>query len=414
MSDQRRPRLIFAWNYIEWGGAQIFALALIKRVRAEFDVLVVLPIDSSEQLLELLQKNSIQYRFFAPAAHFGPTTNLKERIKQRWLKRRSEFALVNAVTGEGLERSIVNIELSPHQSLFAIIRLCRRSPVFFIAHNSAPPAGWREPLWKLKSFVISKFKHFHIFAANHDAKGYFARFFNNRVGNRIPVVAAGIDTVQIEEAFTASVSRHEELGRIGSPTDKFTVLTVGQFIDRKGRWILLEAAKQVLEKHPDVIFLWLMPRLPDEEETERIRGYGLGDSFRPVLSGSVGVTRQEILRFFRVADLFVLPSFLEGLPISLLEAMSLGIPSISTNVNAIPEAIIDGETGVLIQPGDPDALARGIISLKEDSAMSKRIADTGREFVLKNFDERIAAEKALEMYKKALGMSERDVDIPKG
>jgi N,N'-diacetylbacillosaminyl-diphospho-undecaprenol alpha-1,3-N-acetylgalactosaminyltransferase len=157
-----------------------------------------------------------------------------------------------------------------------------------------------------------------------------------------------------------------------------------------------------------------MPRLPDEEETERIRGYGLGDSFRPVLSGSVGVTRQEILRFFRVADLFVLPSFLEGLPISLLEAMSLGIPSISTNVNAIPEAIIDGETGDLIQRGDTDALSRGIISLKEDSAMSKRIADTGREFVLKNFDERIAAEKALEMYKKALGMSERDVDIPKG
>ena len=410
-----RSKIIYAWNYVEWGGAQIYTLGLIKFISNVFDIVVVLPKGSSQELLGFLNARNIAHEFFEPAADMTAASGLRPRLRRRMSKRRSEKALIRKLESLDLSDSVIHIDLGPQHSLLALARLCRHAPVFFTAHNSLPKfAAWRETVWRIKFRVIGSFKNFHVFCANVDTFRYISRFAGKKLLRRTAITPVGIDLEEINRALSSPELKRKTRERAGLSENDFVILTVGQFIDRKGRWILLEAAKQVLEKHPDVIFLWLMPRLPDEEETERIRGYGLGDSFRPVLSGSVGVTRQEILRFFRVADLFVLPSLLEGLPISLLEAMSLGIPSISTNVNAIPEAIIDGETGGLIQPGDPDALSRGIISLKEDSAMSKRIADTGREFVLKNFDERIAAEKALEMYKKALGMSERDVDIPKG
>ena len=71
--------------------------------------------------------------------------------------------------------------------------------------------------------------------------------------------------------------------------------------------------------------------------------------------------RFDVLTFFRIADVFALPSFIEGLPITLLETMGLGICSISTNINAIPEAIKNMETGILIESGNSKELTEAIL-----------------------------------------------------
>lgn len=82
------------------------------------------------------------------------------------------------------------------------------------------------------------------------------------------------------------------------------------------------------------------------------------DSAPATSSGlKIGSTRLDILRFFRIAGIFALSSFVEGLPIALLEGMALGIPSISTRINGIPEAIKHMETGILIEAGDSGWLA---------------------------------------------------------
>jgi len=105
------------------------------------------------------------------------------------------------------------------------------------------------------------------------------------------------------------------------------------------------------------------------------------------------------LRFFRIADAFTLPSFVEGLPIALLEAMAIGIPSISTDMNAIPEAIIDRETGIVIEAGDSDALAKRILDLKNNPSLRQRLSANGRAHVLENFDEREASRIAIDAYR---------------
>src|SRR5262249_5764376 len=142
--------------------------------------------------------------------------------------------------------------------------------------------------------------------------------------------------------------------------------------------------------------------LPDQADAQRVQGYGPGERFRLIRSRDLGPHRSDVLKFFRIADIFVLPSFVEGLPIALLEGMAMGLPVVSTNVFAIPEAIKHGETGLLIDPGDTDTLAKRITELASDKALRERLSAAGCAYVLEHFDERVAAQTAIEHYIRAL------------
>jgi glycosyltransferase involved in cell wall biosynthesis len=96
--------------------------------------------------------------------------------------------------------------------------------------------------------------------------------------------------------------------------------------------------------------------------------------------------------------LFVLPSLNEGLPIALLEAMAMGKASIASRINAIPEAVIDNETGLLVEASDPDGLASAILKLADDTELRDRLGAAGQAFVLENFDERSTAKITVDYY----------------
>jgi glycosyltransferase involved in cell wall biosynthesis len=210
-----------------------------------------------------------------------------------------------------------------------------------------------------------------------------------------------VNPPELDAILASDFSREEISARHNLPGKKFLVFCVGQFIDRKGRWIFLEAAKEIASVDSDVGFVWISNSRISAEDENRIRGFELGESFRLIFSDEVGKQRADLFCLMRAADVFVLASYVEGLPISLLEAMALRIPSVSTNVYAIPEAIINLETGILIEPGNADQLANAVIQLKNDLELRKRLAANGREYVLKNFDERESARIAWQAYVKS-------------
>lgn len=403
MTDQKR-KLIFLWTYAEWGGAQIYLLAVMKRAKEFFDITVILPRESMPDILNFLDRLEIPYEFIDACLDATPAPGIGDKIRRQWRRIHAEWTSFKYLMRYDLGNSILHIETAPWQSWVLLTALAlRRAHIFVTMHNIMPrSSAWRELIWKVRMQFVSRLPRFHIFPSNQDTKDRLKGWVSDQFFDAMEVTYTAVDPEEITAAANAEFDAESMRRQHGLQSDSFLVLCVGQFIDRKGRWVFLDAAKQIAAKHNDITFAWLTPKMPDDTDQAKVTEYGLGEAFKLVLSSTVGSSRHDVLRFFRVADAFALVSFVEGLPISLLEAMSLGLPSISTNINAIPEAIIDGRTGLLIEAGDPDALAIAILSLKEDKVLRFRLGSAGREFALTNFDERRVAEIIIASYNRSL------------
>lgn len=388
---------------MEWGGAQVYFFGLMKKAKEIGEVTAILPVGSNQQLLKFLDNLEIPVKFFDGHTDLQTATTLKRKVQRHWNKLFSEYLLIKYLRKLNFKNSIVHIELAPWQSVFVILWLCRKTNVFITVHNSVLPIPkLRRPLWQTKLRLLARNKNFHLFTANRDAKDSLKKLVPKSFFDRITVTSANINCSEIEEALSLEVNFDEIKSKYHLPKGNFLVFCVGQFIDRKGRWIFLEAAKKLLEKNNDIAFIWISNSKPSEDDFKDIEKFLLGKNFIFITSDQVGKEHIDLFKLLRAADIFALPSFLEGLPISLLEAMALGIPSISTDINGIPEAVKHLETGYLIKPGNADELVRAVQELKDNRLLRESLSKNGREFVLKNFSEEVVSKIAVERYLKAL------------
>ncbi len=403
--NQRKEieRVIYAWNYLSWGGAQVYFLGLIKEVKKHFDVSVVMPEGSDRQLIDYFREQGVECEFFGPSTDKPPRNALTARIRHHVSKGMSEHAMLNALDKRfDLESSIVHVELSPWQSLLPLIWLSLRTQVFITMHNSLPPVNrMRRLLWKIKLRIISSFENFHAFASNKDARRYFKGLYSKEFYEGLKVTYTNVDPEEIDAALNTEIDVGEIRERHGIPKEAFVVICVGQFIDRKGRWTFLDAAKILAETSSGIHFVWVSNSKLTPEDEKRVDSYFLNTVFSLVASEDVGAEHIDLFKLVRCSDVFVLPSFQEGLPISLLEAMALELPCVSTRVNAIPEAVFDAKTGLLVEPGDAKGLAVAILKLKNNPTARQDLASAGRNIVLEKFNERAVAKIALDEYFKA-------------
>jgi glycosyltransferase involved in cell wall biosynthesis len=114
------------------------------------------------------------------------------------------------------------------------------------------------------------------------------------------------------------------------------------------------------------------------------------------------VNQDHIRRLYQQADAFVLPSFAEGIPVVLMEAMSMGIPCISTAITGIPELISSGTEGILVQPSDPVLLAEAINLLQKSPALAARIAYQGRAKVCHDYNLETNVDRLAEIFDRRL------------
>ena len=103
----------------------------------------------------------------------------------------------------------------------------------------------------------------------------------------------------------------------------------------------------------------------------------------------------ELLQYAKV---FVMPSWHEGLGLSLLEAQCAGVPVVATRVGGIPEAVVDGKTGILVPPGDSRALADAIEKVLVDKSLADRFGQNGRKYICENFQLDDMVEKVIKVY----------------
>jgi glycosyltransferase involved in cell wall biosynthesis len=392
--------VIYAWNYLRWGGAQIYLLSIVRNAPANWKFTFLIPRDSRADLIKFFEPYGVTFDFIDRSIYEEEADTIARKIKRQWSRIRAELAMYARLSKYDPKTTVIHIESAPWQSWLFLSLLTLRANVFVTLHNALTTEipKWRASLWRRRLRSLVKRRRFHLFAANQDAIDKMRFFLPAEDVEKITLTRATINPVEIDEVLAEDIDRAALREKHGLSPGKFLVLCVGQFVDRKGRWVFFEVAREMLKERADVEFVWVAPEIPDPKEHALVEEFGL----RLILSSDIGASRREVLGFFRAADIFALPSLWEGLPISILEAMALRLPTISTNVNAIPEAVKNNETGLLIERWDGKALADAILRLKGDSALRERLSRDGRAHVLKYFDEREAAKIALNAYEEGL------------
>jgi len=194
----------------------------------------------------------------------------------------------------------------------------------------------------------------------------------------------------------------EELrANLGISKDNFVVVSVGAVGWRKGAFEILKAIPQVVSKEDSVRFVLVggeskpgdMAQLKQLIETEKLEKW-------VQLAGEV--ERDKIPLYLALADLFLLPSFIEGMPVSIIEAMRSGLPVISTRVQGIPDVVVDGVTGILIDPGNPRQIAENVLLLKQDAQLRKKMAEAGKRVFRERFEFSKGIEEFRSLYKEVI------------
>lgn len=183
--------------------------------------------------------------------------------------------------------------------------------------------------------------------------------------SHLTTVATGVDLTRYRRDPAATGLRDE----LGLPPECKLVGTVAILRRKKGHAELLDAIPAILRQHPHTHFVFAGDGPQRDNIEEKIQALGIGGHVH--LLG----LRRDIVNVLQSLDLFVLPTHQEALGTALIEAAALGLAAVASNVDGVPEAVVDGETGLLVPVMDSPALASAICNLLADdekrSAMGK-------------------------------------------
>jgi glycosyltransferase involved in cell wall biosynthesis len=196
------------------------------------------------------------------------------------------------------------------------------------------------------------------------------RRYDGIPASRLLLMPYGIALAELD----TPLSREEARARLGVSGD-LVIGVVGRLEEQKGQIHLLAALPHLRREVPELTVLLVGEGRLQEALGRQVRDLGLEGLVR-----FLG-TRRDLPEIFRALDLFVQPSLWEGLPLALLKAMGAGLPVVATRVSGSREAVTDGVNGCLVEPGDPQALARAILDLHRHPEARRRLGEAARHTV---------------------------------
>ena len=201
--------------------------------------------------------------------------------------------------------------------------------------------------------------------------------------SRIRVIPSAVEISRWEEARRKRASLPS-----GGP---FRIGLIGHYAVFNGHEVLLEAARDVLRAFPDARFV-LAGR-----GTEELRGKAesLGIAAQVDILGP----RDDVPEIVSGLHVFAMPSLQEGIATALMEAQAAGVPCVASRVGGIPDVLVDGETGLLVEPKDPKALAEAIVRVLRNPKEAQAMAERGYERVKSLFNLPAVADRLEALYK---------------
>lgn len=178
--------------------------------------------------------------------------------------------------------------------------------------------------------------------------------------------------------------------------EKYLVLFFGRLNPTKGPEVLAKAAINITKKRKDIAFIWAGP---DEGKLEEVKNLIIGYKNMRCIGPLRG--KEKVAELYQSADIYLLPSYREGLPLTLFEAMASGLPIVASPVNGIPFEMNEPENGFFSNYGDIASLEKNILKLINNSKLRKKISQNNMEKA-KNYDWDKIYERYMEEYENLL------------
>lgn len=277
-----------------------------------------------------------------------------------------------------------------HSDITSIISKLKKIPLVLTVHAYGDRLSnpYKNQLARLYNFTVGKVIlncASKIIVLDPGALKYFS---NLEVENKIQIIPNGIEYKKFAKP-RLSLDFRQKYNVEGK-----VVLFVGQLQRRKGVQHLLKSALQIIKEVPDTNFLIVGDGDFKRDLIKISNNLEIKDKVKFV--GFLAI--EKLLEAYASADIFVLPSALEGLPTVILEAMASGKPVVSTNVGGIPSVVENGVTGFLTNYGDEKGLAEKIIYLLENGDVREKMGESGRKKA-ENYSWESITEKTEKVYK---------------
>jgi len=279
-------------------------------------------------------------------------------------------------------------------------RLRKAKPDVVHCHNVAPTiqAAAAARLAGVRRVITTRHRlELHPYDAAQELKYNLAGWFCDWITGICEITCVGIragrfarrNRVVLVYNGTSAVERVTE----GSLAKRgFTLLFVGRLVREKDLATLIRAVALAAERVPE-LELWIVGSGADREALESL-------TRELALNGRVRFHGQQTntAPFFSAADAFVMSSISEGLPMSLLQSMSLGTPAILTDVDGMGEVLRLTNSGLLVPPGDPAAFAEAIVKLAQDPVLQAELSRRAKEAYATRFTLEKMSEAYLRLY----------------
>jgi len=270
----------------------------------------------------------------------------------------------------------------------------------FTGQPWATKAGFARQLLKFCDWIVARLNT-HCYADSPSQRAFLVEQ-GIAPSDRLSVLGsgslAGVDTNRFNITGYSANDVQEIRAELGIPTNARIILFVGRLNADKGLCELYSAFSLLCNELNDV---WLVMVGPAEEGSERIFRSSANEQAakRIVFLGST----ENPERYMAVAYLLCLPSYREGFGSVIVEAGSMGVPSIGTNIYGISDAIVHQETGLLVKPRDVLDLYQGLKTLLEDASLRQQMGGKARTRVRELFDSRLVAKCLVDEYERLLG-----------
>ena len=366
-------------------------------------------------LFALLRELRDAGREVAGAAGFNPGSRGACRVREAGFDM-FRVRTTRSLSPKGLMQSLFSVVallrryrpdvLHVHTPVMAMVgrvagRLCRVPCIVYTAHgfyHHDRMGKWKRLLFAgaeefacryLTDLLLLQSREDHDWARKRGIRSH-------RTGLRPVHIGNGVQLDEFNGNGECRMPKCESGIRYSEPDTAPLVLCVCRVVREKGVFDLIQASRLVIDRVPEVRFVLVGdgPALDGVKESAR----ECGVESRWVFAGF----RQDVRSLLARATLFVLPSWREGMPRSIIEAMAMGRPVVATNIRGCREEVIDGVTGLLVPPQDPAGLADAIVRIVSDETLAAGMGRAGRRRARVLYDERKVTRHQLHLIDAAL------------